>query len=98
MNDIAYLISEERTKDDIGNDIVSHSEKLVFCEVSSASGQEFHKASQSGIKPQYRIKLWKYEYENQQLVRIGNDCFTVYRTFIDKETVELYLERRVGEQ
>lgn len=98
MNDIAYFITEEYKKDDIGNDIVSRTEKLVFCEISSVGGQEVLKASQSGIKPQCRIKLWKYEYENQQLIRIGDDYFTVYRTYVDKEMIELYLERRVGKQ
>lgn len=98
MNDIAYFITEEYKKDDIGNDIVSQTEKLVFCEISSIGGQEVLKASQSGIKPQCQIKLWKYEYENQQLIRIGDDYFTVYRTYVDKEMIELYLERRVGKQ
>lgn len=96
MNDIAYLVNEVLTEDDIGNSVSETSETAVFCEISSVGQSEFYKAAAVGYKPQCRLKMWENEYGGQSLVRIGNVHYSVIRNFSKNGTIELYLEGRVG--
>nr|DAE65433.1 MAG TPA: head closure knob [Caudoviricetes sp.] len=96
MNDIAYLVNEVLTEDDIGNSVSETSETAVFCEISSVGQSEFYKAAAVGYKPQCRLKMWENEYGGQSLVRIGNVYYSVIRNFTENGTTELYLEGRVG--
>lgn len=96
MNDIAYLVNEVLTEDDIGNSVSETSEIAVFCEISSVGQSEFYKAAAVGYKPQCRLKMWENEYGGQSLVRIGNVYYSVIRNFTENGTTELYLEGRVG--
>ena len=96
MNDIAYLVNEVLTEDDIGNSVSETSETAVFCEISSVGQSEYYKAAAVGYKPQCRLKMWENEYGGQSLVRIGNVYYSVIRNFTENGTTELYLEGRVG--
>ena len=96
MNDVAYLVNEVLTEDDIGNSVSETSETAVFCEISSVSQSEFYKAAAVGYKPQCRLKMWQDEYGGQSLVRIGKVYYSVIRNFTANGTTELYIEGRVG--
>ncbi len=96
MNDVAYLVNEVLTEDDIGNSVSETSETAVFCEISSVSQSEFYKAAAVGYKPQCRLKMWQDEYGGQSLVRIGKVHYSVIRNFTANGMTELYLEGRVG--
>ena len=96
MNDVAYLVNEVLTEDDIGNSVSETSETAVFCEISSVSQSEFYKAAAIGYKPQCRLKMWQDEYGGQSLVRIGSVYYSVIRNFTANRMTELYLEGRVG--
>lgn len=96
MNDVAYLVNEVLTEDDIGNSVSETSETAVFCEISSVSQSEFYKAAAVGYKPQCRLKMWQDEYGGQSLVRIGKVYYSVIRNFTANGMTELYLEGRVG--
>ena len=96
MNDIAYLVNEVLTEDDIGNSVSETSETAVFCEISSVGQSEYYKAAAVGYKPQCRLKMWENEYGGQSLVRSGNVYYSVIRNFTENGTTELYLEGRVG--
>ena len=98
MNDIAYLITKKYSEDEIGQDISERTEQEVFCEILSISQSEFFEAAQSGLKPQYKIKMWAEEYGGQDEVRIGDEYFTVYRNYTVNGMIELYLEKRGGAQ
>lgn len=98
MNNVAYLITKKYLEDEIGQDISEIIEQEIFCEILSISQSEFFEAAQSGLKPQYKIKLWEAEYGGQDEVRIGDDYFTVYRNYTVNGMTELYLEKRGGSQ
>lgn len=98
MNDVVYLITKKYLEDEIGQDVSEITEQEVFCEILSISQSEFFEAAQSGLKPQYKIKVWAEEYGGQDEVRIGDDFFTVYRNYTVNGMTELYLEKRGGAQ
>lgn len=98
MNNVAYLITKKYLEDEIGQDISEITEQEVFCEILSISQSEFFEAAQSGLKPQYKIKVWAEEYSGQDEVKIGDEYFTVYRNYTVNGMTELYLEKRGGAQ
>jgi hypothetical protein len=41
--------------------------------------------------------MFAYDYGNEELVRVNNIIYSIYRTYIaDHDEIELYLERRHG--
>lgn len=94
----AYLVSEHHEKDSIGQNIATSTEAAVFCEIASITQNEFFKAGQSGFKPELKIAVWSNEYHNEEIIKIENTYYSIYRTFprIDGKT-ELYVEKRSGE-
>ncbi len=94
----AYLVSKNYEKNSIGQDIATLQEAAVFCEVASITQNEFFKAGQSGFKPELKVLVWTNEYHGEELIKIENTYYSIYRTFprIDGKT-ELYVEKRSGE-
>ena len=98
MTDIVVnLVAENYTFDEIGNQIPIKTKKEVFSTCESVSQSEFFNAGQTGLKPDYKLVIWSFEYQNEQLVEIDNIEYSVYRTFLrDDEKIELYLTKRSG--
>lgn len=71
----------------------------TFAEIESVSQKEFFAAAQSGLKAQYKIKVWESDYNDQLLVALSpkGKRFHVYRTYAPGDgKIELYLEDKVG--
>lgn len=92
------LITKTYTTDQIGQRIATEVEREVFCDISSISSSEFSNAGQMGLRPEFKVKVWKYEYNDEDEIVIGEKHFSVYRTYVDQDgRIELYVQRRVGE-
>lgn len=91
MNDIIYFVAETFGPDSIGNDVAIPIERMVYCEIASVSQAEFFQASQSGLKAQYKIKMWASEYNGEKTLRIGDNHYKVYRTYNVYDKIELYV-------
>ncbi|MDF2985731.1 MAG: hypothetical protein K0R50_1241 [Eubacterium sp.] len=71
--------------------------KEVFGNIESVSQTEYFQASQSGLKPQYKIVISEYDYENETIARYNSQVFAIYRTFLrNDEHIELYLTLKAG--
>ena len=91
------LISVERTQDSIGQYVETASSRTVYGQVGSVSMDEFFAGGQNGYKPEYRVTMFGPDYEGEKICQIGDQYFTIYRVYYTRtDTVELYLERRVG--
>lgn len=90
MNDVLTLINVSFTTDEIGNDKESIVEADVFCEVTSAGRAEFFSAAQAGLRPEYKFKIWAFDYDGQTKVRYDGREYDIYRTFKSHDIVELY--------
>lgn len=91
------LISVTITQDTIQQDIATESSKLVFCNIGSISGEEFLRAGQLGLKPSYKVTMFKYDYSEEKIVEIDSKRYQVYRTYEARnDMIELYLEERAG--
>ena len=97
-NTNANLIKTAYALDEIGQQIPVETSKTVFADVQSISQNEFFKAGQTGLKPQYKILIWCFEYDGENAVELNGERYTIYRTFLRAdEKIELYLTQKVGE-
>lgn len=88
---LIYLVKETYELDEIGQRVQRESARPVYCDVTSVSGQEWFQANQQGMKPMFRIRMFKYDYEGELIVNIGGTLeggeltggrrYGVYRTF-----------------
>ena len=101
MEELILLVKEAYLKDDIGQMIPQRTERAVWATLKSVTRAEWSNAGEMGMKPQLVAITPYVNYEGETTVIIGTDAlieFSVYRTFhstVD-DTVELYLERKVG--
>lgn len=98
-NTTVNLINKTYTSDEIGQQIPTETIKTVFADIQSISQKEFFQAGQSGLKPQYKILIWGFEYSGETAVELDSKRYSVYRTFLrNDEKIELYLTEKVGEK
>lgn len=69
----------------------------VIAEVKSPYQSEFFAASQTDLKPQYKISVWPDEYNDERIVEIGGKKLSVYRTYAPpNQKVEIYVSEKAG--
>lgn len=94
---IITLIKVTHEKGAIGNYTPVESAREVYCNISSVSGIEWMEAGRIGIVPQYKITVFEYDYEGEEIAEINGKRYGIYRTYLGKnENLELYLERKAG--
>lgn len=94
---ILTLISTTYTKDALMQQVPQEKSTDVFCDVTSVSAEEMLAAGQSGLRPEWRVIMFAYDYNGQQIVELNGVRYSVYRTYLGRnETIELYLERKAG--
>ena len=92
-----YLISVSYRVDDLMQRIPVETKRKVIGLVGSISASEFYEAGRSGLKPQCRVSLFAPDYNGEVAVELDGTRYGVYHTYTPKDdTIELYLERKVG--
>lgn len=72
-------------------------ETEVFASIESVGHKEFFAAAQSGYKALYKIAVWDSEYDGQPYVRIGENKYSVYRTYKrTDDKMELFVTDKIG--
>lgn len=95
---VITLISEEFTESDLHvPQAVQQTERDVFADVTSVTGSEWFEGGRNGLNPEYRMIVFKYDYEGEQLLRYNGTVYQIYRTY-DRRTdeLELYVAKRKG--
>ena len=95
---VITLISETILESDLHvPQAIQQTERDVFADVTSVTGREWFDGGRNGIVPKYRIVLFKYDYQGEQIVRINGTEYQIYRTY-DRRTdeLELYVAKRKG--
>ena len=98
-SDRITLITRSYTTDAVGNQVPVETGDEVFCQVQSVGRGEVFAAGQTGLKPEYKVTLLRYEYNGQTLAAYRGRRYRVYRSYTGRgETAELYLERTAGDE
>lgn len=96
-SNIVTLIKKEYQQNDIGAFASKETTRDVYCNVSSVSGVEWMDAGKIGINAQYKITVFEYDYEGEEIAELNGVRYGIYRTYIGKnENLELYLEKKAG--
>ena len=96
-SDVIKLISTNRQQDDLGRWIAVPTEKEVFCQVDSVTQREFFEGGRNGLNPEYKITMFRYDYNNEPIIAYNGNQYAVYRTYLRRnDLIELYVERKGG--
>jgi len=91
-----YLISviiDPDITDDIGNQIETSVERLVFAEELSVGSGEFYNAAVTGLRPTKRFEIYTREYKGEEKLKHNSITYRIIRTEGRSEKVRLSCER-----
>lgn len=94
---VLTLVGVTYSFDEIGNEVPQEKKRNVFCNITGVSANEWFEAGNVGITPEYRVTMFSYDYQNEQIAELNGIRYGIYRTYLkNNEDIELYLERKVG--
>ena len=96
MELIFELIKETYSTDPIGQKIPHETSRQVYGDKHSITRAEWNDAGQRGLKPEFMMTMFAYDYEGEELARVGGVKYSIYRTYRKDDTIELYMEKKAG--
>lgn len=96
-SNVIYLISSVNSQDALGVWKKVNVKRKVYCQVESVSQSEWFEGGRNGLNPQYRMTMFRYDYNGEEVLEYDGTSYFIYRTYIGKnDTIELYVEKRKG--
>lgn len=91
MNEIIYLLQTENTTNQIGDAIKKLTKVKRYAKKIEVGQKEFYQAFATGLKPEIKFAIWKYEYNNEMFVSYNNRNYKIIKTYERKtdEKIEL---------
>lgn len=96
METTVNLISETIQKNEYGYPVSTKAARTVLARVDSIGSNEFFQAEQVGLAPTYRFTINKIEYNKEKLLEHDGERYGIYRTYINGDYIELYVEYKGG--
>lgn len=95
---VISLIAETVVESDLHvPQAIQQTERDVFADVTSVTGSEWFEGGRNGIVPEYRMIVFKYDYQGEQLLRYNGTVYQIYRTYERRtDELELYCAKRKG--
>lgn len=96
-SNVIYLVSNNKSQNAYGIWEDSPTERKVYAQVLSVGQSEWFEGGRNGLNPQYRFRMFSYDYQGEALVKFNGVTYTIYRTYVDRnEIIDLYAEKREG--
>lgn len=96
MYDVIKLVKQTVATDSIGHEVITETEKTVYCEVDSIGRSEFFAAANTELNPEYKFTIFFGDYEGEDVIKYHGNRYAVYRTYRTGDDLELYTERKIG--
>lgn len=93
--DIAYLMRESKTVDELHRPKVSYTESRIFCNVKSIGQNEFYQAQTAGLRPEIKIETKLIDLTDVTHVKLGGTIYKVLRTYKKQDLIEITLTSMV---
>lgn len=94
---VIYLINETYSEDQYGVLQPTPTRRKVYANITSVSASEWYEGGRSGLNPEYRLRMFKYDYNGEEIVEYNGKRYAIYRRYEERgDIIELYLERRQG--
>lgn len=86
------LITQLKTKDSIGEEIITETSKTIRGELSSVTRDEWFTAQRADINAKSRVKVYDFEYNDEVVAELNGTRYAIYRTYYaGGDKIELYL-------
>lgn len=90
--DVAYLISNTESVNEVGDVVFADTQKEVFCNIKSISQKEFYQAQSTGFQPEIKIEMMHIDYSGEKTITVNTKKYNIIRTYIrPDEVIELTL-------
>lgn len=89
FSECAFLITQEYTEDDIGQDIPADKKRRVFANPFSVGTEEYYAAAQAGLRPDCELQMRTDEYNGEKFLEYKEDRYKVERTREGGEYIRL---------
>lgn len=94
---VCYLLSTTVSDDNIGNQVETTVERLVYCAELPVNSSEFYNAGQTGIKPEHLLIIDLEEYDGETALKYEDKTYSIYRIYPRGGGVlELYCNKKSG--
>lgn len=88
--DVITLLLEVPGENDIGDPIVTYTERNVLGDRLDVFSSEFYQASGTDLRPDLKFRINYYEYQKEPRFRYENVIYKIIRTYSpDQENIEL---------
>lgn len=93
------LLTISYSADTIGQQVATTTTKSVFVDLKSVTRTEWTAAGEMGHNAEFVASMFAPDYDGEQTCLLDGKTYSIYRTYYDMrhETVELYLEKKVGD-
>lgn len=81
---VIYLIGIAITEDDIGNQVETPTERMVFAEELAVFSSEFYNAAVTGLRPEKMFEMYTQEYQGEAKLKHNNITYRIIRTSLGK--------------
>lgn len=95
---VIYLVSETFSQDQYGVMTATQKMRKTYADVQSVTGREWFEGGRNGLNPQFRMRVHMGEYRGEEILVYNGIYYTIYRTFMDGDVIELYVEKRKGNE
>jgi len=79
-----FLISVAITNDEIGNQIETPTERMVFAEELAVFSSEFYNAALTGLRPEKMFEIYTQEYAGEAKLKHNGAIYRIIRTSLGK--------------
>ena len=94
-----YLVKQTFTHNEYGVQIASETKRKVYANVTSVTSAEFFDGGRNGLSPEYRMRVFFYDYQDEDILEYNGKRYTIYRTYLGaNDILELYVERKTGNE
>lgn len=90
----AALIQETYVQTEDHEQRTVQQETPVIGTLSSVIASEFYQAANTDYRPEIVLKVYEQEYSGQQKVRVADVQYTVIRTYLSGDFIELHCQRK----
>lgn len=90
------LIEEVHVQNDYGVMESVTTSHRIFADVTSVSATEWFEGGRSGLNPEYRMTVFTYDYNGEEILEYNGVQYTIYRKYVRGDKTELYVQKRQG--
>lgn len=91
MDELIYLLQSVNEENKIGDPIKKLVKKDRYAEKIEIGQREFYQAAATGLKPEVKFAIWKFEYNNEMFIEYEGINYKIIKTYERKtdEKIEL---------